>query len=61
MRQTPSSLAIVADVEGRPFVIASRQRSPELAAALNEALRKLLAAGAIRDAALRAGFPYEAP
>lgn len=61
MRQTPSSLAIVADVEGRPFVIATRQRSPELAAALNAALRKLLASGAIRDAALRAGFPYEAP
>lgn len=61
MRDRPGSLTIVADVEKRPFVIATRQRSPELAAAISDALRTLLASGVVRDAATRAGFPYEVP
>jgi ABC-type amino acid transport substrate-binding protein len=61
MRDRPGSLTIVADIEKRPFVIATRQRSPELAAAISDALRTLLASGVVRDAATRAGFPYEVP
>lgn len=61
LRDRPGSLTIVGDVEARPFVIATRKGSPELGSAIDSALRKLLASSAIRDAAARAGFPYEAP
>jgi ABC-type amino acid transport substrate-binding protein len=60
-REKPGSLTIVAELGKRSFVIATRKDSPELAGAINDALRKLLAPGAIRDAAVKAGFPYEVP
>ena len=55
------SLTTIVAIAQRPYVIAVRKSAPELAAAIADALRAALASGAIRDAATKAAFPYEAP
>jgi len=55
------SLAIVAVIAQRPYVIAVRQTAPDLASAISDALRVALASGEIREAAAKAAFPFEAP
>jgi ABC-type amino acid transport substrate-binding protein len=55
------SLSVVAVIAQRPYVIAVRKSAPDLAAAVSDAVRAALASGEIRDAAVKAGFPYEAP
>jgi ABC-type amino acid transport substrate-binding protein len=55
------SLSIVAVIAQRPYVIAVRKTAPDVAKAISEALRAALDSGAIRDAAAKASFPYEAP
>lgn len=54
-------LTIVAEIAPRPYIIATRKSAPDLATAVNDALRAALASGAIRDAAMKASFPYQAP
>jgi len=51
----------IADVTPRPYVMAVRKSAPDLANAVNAALQDALKSGAIKDAALKAGFPYTAP
>ena len=58
---TERSLSIVAVIAQRPYVIAVRQMAPDLASAISDALRAALASGEIREAAVKAAFPYEAP
>ena len=55
------SLTLIADLAKRPYVLATRKSAPDLASAIDDALRALLASGEIRDAAKRAAFPYEIP
>jgi len=55
------SLTTIVAIAQRPYVIAVRKSAPELAAAIADALRAVLASGEIRDAATKATFPYEAP
>lgn len=57
----PGSFRTIASLEKRPAVVAVRSGSRELLAAVNIALRALLAEGAIRAAAVQAALPYEAP
>jgi ABC-type amino acid transport substrate-binding protein len=54
-------LSVIATIAQRPYIVAVRKSAPELATAINEALRTALAAGQVRDAATTAAFPYEAP
>ena len=58
---TDRSLTIVSMLAQRPYVIAVRRSAPELAKAVSDALRAVLASGEIKDAAAKASFPYEAP
>lgn len=58
---TERALTIVSVIAQRPYVIAVRRSAPDLANAITDALRAALASGEIRDAALKAGFPYEVP
>lgn len=54
-------LRVLTGVTPRPYVIAVRQDAPDVANAVNAALRGALASGAVRDAAAKASFPYTAP
>ena len=54
-------LKVITALASRPFVIATRKNAPDLAAAIDTALKDALARGAIKDAAMKAGFPYQAP
>jgi ABC-type amino acid transport substrate-binding protein len=54
-------LRVLTGVTPRPCVIAVRQDAPDVANAVNAALRGALASGAVRDAAAKASFPYTAP
>jgi ABC-type amino acid transport substrate-binding protein len=54
-------LSVIATIAQRPYVVAVRKSAPDLALAINEALRTALASGQVRDAATTAAFPYEAP
>jgi ABC-type amino acid transport substrate-binding protein len=54
-------LVIVAEIVPRPYIIATRKNAPDLASAVTDALRAALASGAVRDAAAKAAFPYQAP
>jgi hypothetical protein len=58
---TERSLAIVGAIAKRPYVIAVRKSAPDLASAISDALRAALNSGEIRDAAIKAAFPYEVP
>ena len=52
---------MIGELEKRPAVVAARPGARELFAAVNGALRDLLASGAIAAAAAKAGLPYSAP
>lgn len=54
-------LTLLAELAKRPYVVAARKSAPKLAAAIDDALKSLLASGEIRTAAVRAGFPYASP
>jgi ABC-type amino acid transport substrate-binding protein len=54
-------LTVITALAPRPYVIATRKNAPDLAAAIDTALKDALARGAIKDAAMKAGFPYQAP
>ena len=54
-------LKILTEITPRPYVVAVRQNAPDLANAVNAALRDALSSGAVRDAAAKASFPYVAP
>ena len=54
-------LKVLLEITPRPYVVAVRQNAPDLATAVNAALRAALASGAVRDAAAKASFPYVAP
>ncbi|HEV2012018.1 MAG TPA: transporter substrate-binding domain-containing protein [Candidatus Limnocylindria bacterium] len=58
---TERSLSIAAVIAQRPYVIAVRKSAPDIANAISDALRAALNSGEIRDAAIPAAFPYEAP
>jgi ABC-type amino acid transport substrate-binding protein len=58
---TERSLKVITQVGPRPYVIATRQTAPDLAKAIDAALQDALRSGAIKDAALKASFPYTAP
>ena len=58
---TERSLAIVGVLMQLPYVLAVRKTAPDVAAAIDDALRAAIASGEIRDAAAKAAFPYEAP
>lgn len=58
---TERKLVIVSAVASRPYVIATRKNAPDVAAAVDAALKAALASGAIRGEAAKAGFPYQAP
>lgn len=61
LAERPGSFRFIGELEKRPFVVAARSGARELIAAVNGALRDLLASGAISAAATRAGLPYSAP
>lgn len=61
LAERPGSFRVIAELEKRPAVVAARSGARELIAAVNGALRDLLASGAISAAAARAGSPYSAP
>ncbi len=61
LTERPGSFRVIGELEQRPFVVAARKSSREVIAAVNLALRELLASGAIGAAAARAGLPYNAP
>lgn len=58
---TERRLKVITQVGPRPYVIATRQTAPDLAKAIDAALQDALKSGAIKDAATKAGFPYQAP
>lgn len=58
---TERKLKVMTQVGPRPYVIATRQTAPDLAKAIDAALQEALKVGAVKDAAVRAGFPYTAP
>jgi ABC-type amino acid transport substrate-binding protein len=58
---TERKLVIITAVAARPYVIATRKNAPDLASAVDVALKAALASGAIRGEAAKAGFPYAAP
>ena len=60
-KDKPDSLRVIAELVPVSHVIAVSKTSPELKAALDAALRDLLASGEIRAAAERAGLPYRPP
>lgn len=59
--ERPGSFRVIAELEKRPFVVAARSGARELVAAINVALRALLASGEISAAASRAALPYSPP
>ena len=61
LTERPGSFRVIGELERRPAVVAARQGARELIAAVNIALRDLLASGAISAAAAKAGLPYGAP
>lgn len=61
LAERPGSFRVIGELEKRPAVIAARSGARELIAAVNVALRDLLASGAISAAATKAGLHYNAP
>lgn len=61
LAERPGSFRVIGELEKRPAVVAVRSGARELLAAVNGALRDLLASGAISAAAARANLPYSAP
>ncbi len=54
-------LKVLTQVSQRPYVLATRQDAADLASAVSGALHDALTGGAVRDAAVKASFPYRAP
>lgn len=60
-RARSEPLKVIEQIASRPYVVAVRVEARPLHAALDAALRDLLASGEIQRMATSASFPYEAP